>query len=476
MNLILAVDIGTTSIGAVALELDSDEIVCRHSAGNTSSVTAVPANLHEQDPREILEIAKALVSRSAASVMERYSSNRCIRGIVVTGQMHGIVLVDTRHRPASGFITWRDQRAAQSTKVKDLAADAATAQRCGCRLQSGYGLATLHQLVADDAQLLSALSRGDIRVCGITDFVAAHLCDRLVTDPSMAASWGGLDIRSRDWDRQILNALQIPERALPPLRTSADPIGQISRMQAEELGLDPSTIVCAGIGDHQSSILGCRPTEAGSCLLNVGTGGQVSVVTACPDSFPDLETRPLPGGYFLITGTSLCGGWAYQYLGEFFRSVIQECTDVQVDQDCIYDAMNRMGARAPKNANGLVVDPLFLGSRHVSHVMGSICGIDEANLCASNLVRATANGIIDELYRYYKRMQLPAKRVYATGNAIRRNPLLSQAIRERWQLEPIVGAPREVAAYGAASLAGIRLGLVNPSWLEHERRAVPDPN
>ena len=467
MNLILAVDIGTTTIGAVAIEIDSDEIVSTHSAGNTASVKGVPASHHEQDPRAILEIVKGLLWRSAASVTERFSSNLCVRGIVVTGQMHGIVLVDKHHRPASDFITWRDQRAAQSSKVKDLAKDAVAVQRCGCRLQPGYGLATLHHLAREDAQLLSALSRGDIRVCGITDFVAANLCDCLVTDLSMAASWGGLDIRSSDWDRQVLNALRIPERALPPLRTSADPIGQISRTQAEDLGLDPGTIVCAGIGDHQASILGCRPKEAGSCLLNVGTGGQVSVVTAYPDSFPDLETRPLAGGYFLITGTSLCGGRAYQYLAELFRSVIQECTDVQVDRGRIFDAMNRMGARAPRNANNLVVDPLFLGSRHTPRLTGSISGINEANLSPSNLVRATANGIIDELYRYYERMQQRSKRVYATGNAIRRNPLLIQAIRERWQLEPIVTAPREVAAYGAASLAGVRLGLVHPSWLEH---------
>ena len=466
MNLILAVDIGTTSISAMALEVDSDEIVCTHRVGNTSNATTMPANLHEQDPREILKIVKSLLSRSAASVTERFSSNRCIRAVVITGQMHGIVLVDTRQRPASDFITWRDQRAAHSSKVEDLASDDATAQRCGCRLQPGYGLATLHQLVTDDAQLLLELSKGDIRVSGVTDFVAAHLSDCLVTDFSMAASWGGLDIRSRDWNREVLGALQIPERALPPLRTSADPIGHISRTQAEELGLDPGTIVCAGIGDHQSSILGCRPKEAGSCLLNVGTGGQVTVVTACPDSVPNLETRPLAGGYFLITGTSLCGGWAYQYIGEFFRSVVRECMGVQVDQDCIYEAMNRMGACAPLNANNLVVDPFFLGSRHIPHSMGSIYGINEANLSPSNLVRATANGIIDELYGHYKRMPQHAKRVYATGNAIRRNPLLLQAIRERWQLEPIVAAPREVAAYGAASLAGVRLGLVKPSWLQ----------
>ena len=472
MNIILSVDIGTATIGAVALEIDSDQIVCTHSARNTASVPRVEADQHEQDPREILGIVKGLLSQAAASVVDKFSSNRYIRGIVITGQMHGIVLVDKRNQPQSALITWRDQRAAHSSKVKDIAADSAAAKRCGCRLQPGYGFATLHKLISDDTLLLGALSTGATRVCGVTDYVAASLSNCLVTDLSMAASWGGLDIRSRDWDRSVLEVLQIPESALPPLQTSANPVAPISRTQAEELRIAPGTVICAGIGDHQSSILGCRPGGAGSCLLNVGTGGQVSVVTPQPESFRNLETRPLAGGYFVITGTSLCGGWSYEYLAEFFRNVIHECTDDQVDQDSIYEAMNRIGDRAPKNANNLVVDPLFLGSRHSPHLMGSIYGINEANLSPANLVRATANGIVDELYRYYELMQQPADHVYATGNAIRRNPLLIQAIKERWKRDPIVAETSEVAAYGAACLAAIRLGLIKSSWLMHEQRAA----
>ena len=469
MNIILSVDIGTATIGAIALEIDSNRIVCSHSARNSAGVRGGASGQYEQDPREILGIVKGLLFRSAAGVAEEFSSNRCIRGIVVTGQMHGIVLVDRTNRPKSRLITWRDQRAVHSARVRDVAADSAAAKRCGCRLQPGYGFATLHKLISDDTFLSRALSTGDIRVCGVTDYVAASLSDCLVTDLSMAASWGGLDIRARDWDRGVLEALHIPESALPPLRRSASPIGPISATQADELRVDPGAIVCAGIGDHQSTILGCRPGGAGSCLLNVGTGGQVSMLTAQPESVRNLETRPLAGGYFVLTGASVCGGWSYEYLAGFFRNVILECTGEQVDQDSVYRAMNRMGDRAPMHANQLVVDPLFLGSRHSSRLTGSIYGINEANLRPSNLVRATANGIVDELYRYYELMQQRAERVYATGNAIRRNPLLVQAIRERWNLDPIVAAPREVTARGAACLAAVRLGLARSSWLiRHE--------
>ena len=90
--------------------------------------------------------------------------------------------------------------------------------------------------------------------------------------------------------------------------------------------------------------------------------------------------------------------------------------------------MNRIGKSTPKDADGLVVNPVFLGSRHSPQTAGSVVGLDETNLTASNLVRATANGIIDELFSYYQLMQQRTRCVRAAGNAIRHNPLLNQAI------------------------------------------------
>ena len=465
MTIVLGVDVGTTTIGAGALDVDADEVLCTHSVPNTTTVPELAAQHHEQDAREILRIVKGLLARTAADVRERSYRNRSIRGIVVTGQMHGIVLVDAQNRPRNHLITWRDQRAAKPSRVQDVAADPETATRCGCRLQPGYGFATLHQLISDDAQLARALFAGDIRVCGIADYVTANLCDCLVTDLSMAASWGGLDIRSGDWDRSTLEALQIPAAALPPLRISADPIAPISMAKAVELGIDSDAMVCAGIGDHQSSLVGCRPIRDRSCVLNVGTGGQISVVTTEPETFKNLETRPLANGYFAVTGASLCGGWSYRYLADFFRSVIHEFTDTKVDRDSVYAVMNRIGDRAAADANGLVVDPLFLGSRHSPRTTGSIAGIDAVNLNPSDLVRATANGVIDELFGHFELMNQRATRLHAVGNAIQRNPLLIQAIAERWKVDPIIASRREVAVYGAACLAAIRLGLAQLNWV-----------
>lgn len=302
-------------------------------------------------------------------------------------------------------------------------------------------------------------------MCGITDCLAADLGGRLVTDHSMAASWGGLDLSSRDWDRSTLDALGIPEAALPPLLASAEPIGPVSPASASALGIDPDTVVCAGIGDHQASVLGCRPIGQRSCVVNIGTGGQVSLLTAQPYTFEGLETRPLFDDHFVVTGASLCGGWAYHFLEGFFRSVVHEFGGRQSHRHALYESMNRIGERAPADAGGLAVEPLFLGSRTEPLSRGSIAGIDASNLNPANLVRAMANGIVDELFRCYALAGQPARVVHAAGNAIRRNPLLIQAIARRWGVEPVVAAHGETGAYGAACLAAVRLGLARPGWL-----------
>ena len=466
MNPIVSIDIGTTSIVALALDVDSDQVLVVRSDANAATLNGLPAGHHEQDAAMILEIVKSLLSHTVADLRQGCSGQPSIRAIAVTGQMHGLLLVDTNNQPRSQLITWRDQRAAGLNEVLELSRDRDTVGRCGCRLHPGYGFASLHKLIRENAWVAPALVSGDARVCGVTDYVVASLAGCLVTDATMAASWGGLDIRTQEWDPCALDALGIPDSALPPIRDSVEPIASISPAIAAELGLDAGALVCVGIGDHQAGILGCGPIGTGSCVVNLGTGGQVSLLADEPGTENTrLEIRPFVKDDYVITGTSLCGGWSYQYLADFFRSLIRACTGGEISRDTIYEMMKGMGERAPENANGLVVNPFFLGSRHSGEDMGSVNAIDSKNLTPENLVRAMANGMVDELFGYYRLMQSPAKRVYVTGSAVNRNPLLVRAIKDRWGIMPSMAAHDEAAAYGAARLASARLGLLDGSLL-----------
>ena len=185
-------------------------------------------------------------------------------------------------------------------------------------------------------------------------------------------------------------------------------------------------------------------------------------------SAPGLETRPLLPGYFIASGTGLCGGWSYEYLARFFQSVIEAFADIEIPLNAIYRTMNEAGRTEAKDADGLTVEPLFLGSRTDSRATGSIRGIGESNLRPSSLVRATANGIVDELFDCFARAEAHARQLFVTGNAARRIPMLREAVRDRWGTNPRVIEHDQEAALGAAYLAAVNLDLMDRSWLLSE--------
>lgn len=404
MKIILSIDIGTTSICALALDAESRKVLHSQTLSNGTDVQGLPIGHHEQDPALILQIAERAVDGVIQSLIQQEISRNQICGMVVTGQVHGIILLDKTNTPKTNLITWRDQRSELSSST-GLAVNAAA--RCGCSLQSGYGLTTLHHLIETDVHLREALLAGDVKVVGITDFIIAKLSGRVTTDTSMAASWGGFDLALGEWDKSVLKQLDIPQKALPEVVPSATACGQLVSQYAKRWGLDTSVTICAGIGDHQAAAMSCAPLQHGSCIINIGTGGQVSIVRKGYTFIEGLETRPLIDDYFLLAGTSLCGGWSYAYLADFFGKVINEFTGENINAPELLEIMNRIGTNSANDAEGLIFDTGFLGSRIDKNGLGSIHNINTQNLTPKNLIRSAVKGMADELFEYHQLANIP---------------------------------------------------------------------
>ena len=92
--------------------------------------------------------------------------------------------------------------------------------------------------------------------------------------------------------------------------------------------------------------------SAGSVgVVNLGTGGQVSVPHRDYSFVQSLETRPMPFGGFILVGASICGGWSYSYLCSFYQQIIRELSGVELSEAEIYTKMNKLAA---KNRNNIV--------------------------------------------------------------------------------------------------------------------------
>ena len=138
-------------------------------------------------------------------MIEHQYQVKAIEAMVVTGQMHGILLIDDKLQPCTNLITWRDQRAANTPIIEEVRHNVEISAQTGCILSLGYGGSILHWLKINKPELFER----DLRALSIVDFVVAQLTGEVVTDVTMAASWGVLDIQQIKWHESLLSELKL---------------------------------------------------------------------------------------------------------------------------------------------------------------------------------------------------------------------------------------------------------------------------
>jgi len=444
MSSILAIDLGTSTIKTVVRDAVSGSTVAVHLARNDAAVRGLSHDRHEQDPLQIIarcrETMLAALRNPAVDATD-------IAAIAISGQMHGMLLVDRDLQPLTNLITWRDRR----TPVETL--PAGNPERTGCRLHPGYGGATLAWMA----------DRGDIpenaTALTIAGFLAATLTGDTAIDPTQAASWGILNLATGDWDSELVRDLGIPAAVLPPIRPSLLPLAPLAVEQAHSLGFPGVIPVCSPIGDAQAAVLAVAGYSDQVAVLNLGTGGQISVPVAQPAVIECIETRPMPLNGYLLVGASLCGGWSYMYLEQFFRAVAREFTGIDVDDAEVYRHMDSL-AVAATDAGGISVNVRFNGSRCIPGSQGGIDGINTSNLTPANLVRGFTEGIVAELADMASKLG-PGRfsRVILTGTLSHRSPLLLDIAQERFGVPCELCQTDEEGACGAAFAAAKVLDL-----------------
>lgn len=442
--MILALDIGTSKLCALAYDPAADAVTAVRTVPNDTDIADLPAGRHAQDPRRIEARCRGLLRELLA---EPAVDRAAVKAIAFSCQMHGLLLVNPDGQPLTSLVTWRDQGMADHVEPLNTA-DLAGPARTGCRLAAGYGALTLAHWAQARALPAQAVA------LSIADFVVASLCGILATEPTLAASWGLLDLVHSDWDASRVQQLSIPQAVLPALHPSAMPLGALTRAAQAGLDLPASVAVCAPVGDNQASVIGVAGWEPDICVLNLGTGGQVSLLRSDYAFDPALETRPLPFGGFLQVGASLCGGWSYAYLCNFYREVVQQFSGRALSADEVFATMNRLAEAAGPEAGGLTADTRFGGTRQDPAVRGAITGIGVDNLHPGQLAHAVVEGMVRELAEMVRRPGMPGiRRVYASGNGVRRNPLVPDAVARHFRAPCVLSTTSEEAAFGAARCA-----------------------
>jgi len=459
----LGLDIGTTTITAVAFDAAADRVVSKATRLNDAGAVAGEHNQAELKLDRALDIAIAALAEVTQSLG---AQARAVRSVGVTGQMHGAAFLGQDLRPVRTAITWQDQRSRDLLpEIIERAGGAGAFASMGCLPAAGYLGATLFWLHRQAAL-------PDAHVCCIPTAVAAMLTGRPpVSDVTLAASSGFFDVVRRCWPLHLFADLGLPTHILPPVvELEGERAGRLRAELADRLGLPRDLVVGVALGDHQASLIGSCCEALGSAHVNVGTGGQVSMVIerfAPADAAHGIETRPFLNGRFVLTGATLCGGDALALLRRFFLEVMamfgRQAAGADEGSDAAFQAMLSAAAQTPPGADGVRVRPTFDGARHRPEMCAAISGLRRDNFTPAHVTRALVEGIADELGGFYDAMRAlacsgrdapPAPgALVGSGNALRRNALLREAIARRFSLPVRAPAWEEEAAVGAAIVA-----------------------
>ena len=220
----------------------------------------------------------------------------------------------------------------------------------------------------------------------------------------------------------------------------------------EVLGTYRGIPVTIALGDNQASFLGAAGLEDGAWLLNVGTGGQISVLSDVFFEAPGIEARPYLEGKYLLAGSTLCCGRAYAILEKFFRAYAKALGQGDQEQ---YGVMRKLLEESGPDPHPMCVVTKFSGTRVDPGERGSITNVSENNFTPAGMVRGVLTGMSQELYDWYGIIHdgtgIPVNRLLGSGNGVRKNRLLQEIFTEMFGSPISLSRYEEEAAGGAAT-------------------------
>jgi sugar (pentulose or hexulose) kinase len=287
----IGIDLGTSFLKGAVLDLDALEIRHVEREAFPDFLPGLPPLWCEADPRQILAQVDALLEKLASHAPD-------CEGLVLCGQMHGLVLLDAAGEPVSNYLPWLDQRAAGAC-FEELSGRVSTQDR---RQLGGEFRASLPLAMLFWFREQGALPPGAITPVSLSEFVAARLCRAApVFEATEAAACGALNLETLDWHHDLLRKVGLDGLRWPPVRPAGSLAGQWR-------GLPCYTPV----GDQQCALVGALLDES-ELSLNIATGSQVARISPRLE-FGNYTTRPYFDGRFLKTLTHVPAGRALNAL------------------------------------------------------------------------------------------------------------------------------------------------------------------
>ncbi|KKB76815.1 autoinducer kinase [Devosia limi DSM 17137] len=457
--MLMAIDAGTGSARAVLFEADGTEIAAAQEEWH-----------HLEDPRypgsSDFDIATnwALICRCIRKVMA--ISGRKAEDVVAisaTSMREAFVAYDD-----SGTEIWAcanvDSRA--SSEVRELTQSKPHLQSQLYEISGQtFALATLPRLLWLKRNMPGVFARVS-RISMLSDWILARLSGELFSDPSNAGTTGLLSLKTRDWNRQALELLEMPSDVLPPIVEPGSVIGKLTRKAAAETDLLPSTLIVAGGGDCQIGSVGLNLVREGDCAVLGGTFWQqlVNVSDGLRDPAMDLRINPHAiAGLNQAEAISFFVGSAMRWFRDSFGQ--EELRNAGGDPSRAYSLLEALTVDIPAGSYGIL--PILSDVMHYGrwyHAAPSLLNLslDPARSGKGAIFKALQeNAAIVASLNLHRVFALakhtPDRVVFASGAA--KSERWCQILSDVTGLAVVVPKVTEATALGGAAAASVGAGL-----------------
>ncbi|WP_122663597.1 xylulokinase [Pseudomonas viridiflava] len=434
----LGIDCGTQGTKAIVLDAASGQVLGQGSAAH--SMISGHNGRREQDVEQWLS---AFEQATAEALLQAGISGQQILGIGVSGQQHGLVLLDDDGQVLRPAKLWCDTESApQNDRLLEyLGGESGSLERLGIAIAPGYTVSKLLWTKEEHPSIFERIAK----ILLPHDYLNYWLTGRCASEYGDASGTGYFNVRSRQWDLPLLDHIDPSgnlSRALPELLEAHQPVGTVQPDIARRLAINPQALVSSGGGDNMMGAIGTGNIHPGAITMSLGSSGTVY-------AFADRASVSEQAS--VATFCSSSGGWLPLICTMNLTNAtgaVRELLGLDIA------AFNQAVSQAPIGADGVSMLPFLNGERvpALPHATGSILGLDATNLTQANLCRAVVEGTTFGL-RYgldlLRASGIRSSNIRLIGGGAK-SPVWRQIVADIMDTPVVCTEQAEAAALGAA--------------------------
>jgi len=455
MKYLLGIDIGTSGTKTVLFDRGGNPI--------SSSTAEYPLyqpeiGWAEQDPQDWWN--EVCITNNQV-IKDSNINPESISGIGLSGQMHGLVMLDGDGNVLRKSIIWCDQRTAKEcVEITEKVGEKRLIDITANPALTGFTASKILWVRNNEPEIYEKCRK----ILLPKDYIRYMLTGEFATEVSDASGMQLLDIKNRCWSKEVLNALNIPIEYLGDVHESIVVSEKVHKKAAEVTGLKEDTPVVGGAGDQAAGAIGNGIIKSGQISSTIGTSGVVFAHLDEPiiDEKGRVHTfcHAVPGAWHMMGVTQGAGLSLKWFRDNFCNNEIEVAKGMGIDP---YVLMTKEAEKVPAGSRGVIYLPYLMGERtpHLNpKAKGVFFGLSAAHT-KNEMLRAVIEGVSYSLLdcmEIIKDTGMNPTNVMVSGGG-GKSELWRQILADMFNCKVSTNKSSEGPALGVALLAGVGTGV-----------------